>query len=331
MSRCISFPVALTVLALSWAAPLRADDARAAYERGMTAFDGERYVEAADAFRAAYALKPSWKILFNLGQSEAAAKRYGLALEAFEDYLAAAGDELSPERREMVLAEVERLRKMVGYLAIDAPDGAVVSVDGMVRGTAPFSGEVPVSIGGGHEISAELGGRSLGTRKVKVFGGKSVSVSFTAGAASDDHAVSGDPGAGEQPDAPTPPAPTAAGDGGLELAGWIGVGTGGALLLAALVTGTWALSIDDDLAATCNDGSCPPTERDQVDRMEALGIATDVLIGVGAAAAAVGAALLVYTKVASEEKPSGATADISAGPAFAPGFLGASASVRFQR
>ena len=55
---------------------------------------GERFLEAVRAFRSANEINPSWKIEFNIGQCEAALKRYGLAMEAFEKYLALGGDEV---------------------------------------------------------------------------------------------------------------------------------------------------------------------------------------------------------------------------------------------
>jgi tetratricopeptide (TPR) repeat protein len=68
--------------------------AEEAYESGQPFFAEQRFVESADSFRKAYELKPSWKIFYNIGQAESAAKRYGSALDAFEQYLADGGDEI---------------------------------------------------------------------------------------------------------------------------------------------------------------------------------------------------------------------------------------------
>jgi tetratricopeptide (TPR) repeat protein len=325
-------PRHLAILALSaalpllWTIPARADEAREKYEQGLATFDAGQYIEAATAFREAYALKPSWKILYNLGQSEAAAKRYGLALEAFEDYLAAAGDELTPDRRESVLAEVERLRRMVGFLAIEAPDGVEVSVDGVARGTAPLSGEIPVSIGPGHEVVAARDGDVIASRTVKVFGGKTITLDFRAGRSTE-------PGAPPPDEAPRPAdtgaeEPEAEGMGGLELAGWVTLGAGGAMLIAAVATGSAALSIDGDLDAACAGGTCSTDRQGDIDRMKALGVATDVLIGVGAAAAATGAALLIYSAFGQEEATDAAQ-ETALTPIVAPGLAGVALSGRF--
>ena len=90
------------------------DEAMTFFKKGIDLFNSESYEEAAEAFRKAYELKPNWKLNYNIGQSEAAAKRLGLALQAFEAYLSQGGDDIPTERRDEVLKEVERLRKMVG-------------------------------------------------------------------------------------------------------------------------------------------------------------------------------------------------------------------------
>ena len=49
--------------------------AKQAYTDGVELFDRGEYAQAADKFREAYRLKPTWKVLYNVGQSEAAASR----------------------------------------------------------------------------------------------------------------------------------------------------------------------------------------------------------------------------------------------------------------
>ena len=79
-------------------------DALKAFENAKVLFHELKYKEAADSFREAYKLKPNWKLLYNIGQSEAAGKRHGLALQAFESYLSQGGDDIEESR----LAAVDR-------------------------------------------------------------------------------------------------------------------------------------------------------------------------------------------------------------------------------
>ena len=121
--------------------------AKAAFKEAKKLFEEEKYAEAARRFRQANRLNPSWKLLYNIGQSEAAAKHYAKALVAFESYLAKGGDEVTQRRSEELLSEVQRLKAMVGVIEIDGKDGDVVKVNGANRGALPKASRVKVSLG----------------------------------------------------------------------------------------------------------------------------------------------------------------------------------------
>ena len=284
----------------------------------MAAFTGERYEEAAQAFRKAYELKPSWKLFFNIGQSEAAAKRSGLALEAFESYLAQGGDDVPEARREEVLVEVERLRKMVGMAKIHAPEGATVFVDGVKRGEASLLGKFPVAAGVKHTIWAVVDGNKLPQKVFKVTGGDTVTVDLVEevekGPASDD------------PDSePIDPGKSDDGSSRMTTIGWVAVGVGGALLLGGAITGGMALNLDSDLDNDCEDEHCLSNRQPDIDKLNNLSLTADILIGVGAAAAATGIVLLIvgHKKKGENEEP------VALVPALAPGFAGAVVQGRF--
>jgi len=107
----------ISVLAGSffWTAASRAQDgdtnsqARELFEHGIKLYDQGEPRTAAEAFREAYRLRPSYKILFNIGQAEASSGRYGLAMEAFQQYLVKGKDEIPVERRDFVSDEIRRL------------------------------------------------------------------------------------------------------------------------------------------------------------------------------------------------------------------------------
>lgn len=334
--------IAVAVLAVVNAAPAVTtggtsdDQARDAYDKGTELFQDGDYAGAARAFRRANELKPNWKILYNVGQAEAAAKHHGLALEAFERYLAEGGDDIAAARRDEVLEEVRRLRDMVGALKVDAPDGSLVIVDGIERGRTPLSGTLMVAAGIEHSVSITQGDQTVLERTVKVSGGQILVVGSggegveaagaTAGAedtgATDDSAVgAGDVAGGD--DGPSS---------GLRIAGWVAVGTGAALLIGGGVTGGLALSMNGDLADECGDGSCSQADKgDEVDKRDGLATASSVLLGVGGAVAATGIVLLIVDAVKGEE-PSAAAAkgyDIGCAPALGPQFTGAMIEGRF--
>ena len=139
------------------------------FKRGMEYFDARDYEKAVDEFRTAYDIKPTWKLRYNIGQAEAAAKRYGLALEEFEAYLGKGGDEVLIEREKDVLREIDRLRMLVGVLDVRAPDGTEIFIDDVLRGTMPLPGVLRVAVGD-HQVWMRHNGRTLFDGNVKIAG-----------------------------------------------------------------------------------------------------------------------------------------------------------------
>jgi len=270
----------------------RADDmekAKAAFERGTSLFHDGKYEEAALAFREANELRPNWKLLYNVGQSEAAAKRHGLALQAFEEYLSMGGDEIQTGRRAEVAEEIDRLRGIVGEIDLVAPVGAVVKVDGRDRGTTPLPGPMPVAAGALHTLQLEVDGEVLLTREVRVGSGRTVVVD------ADPNEEEGDDDQAEEGISSAAPEPPKEEVDGLRFGGWVLVGVGAATLIGSAITGGMALGLDGDLENECPDMECGPDYHDDVDRLRGLSIASDVMTGIGAAALAAGAVMVVIS------------------------------------
>ena len=253
--------------------------ARASFQEAVEKFDAGDYEGAVALFRKAYELNPSWKIFYNIGQCEAALKRHGEALDAFEQYLSEGGDEVEVKRREEVLAEVARLRQMSGSIEIAAPEGATIWVGGVERGRAPLPGRIRVAAGVDHAVRVELDGEVLLDRAVRVGGEENLLVDANP--------------------RPQEPAPVAAEDGKairdrkVRTAGWIAVGVGAAALVGGAITGGLALSADKSIQDACPGGVCTSEKRGEVDRRDALALTTDILIPAGAAIAVTGAVLLI--------------------------------------
>jgi len=291
------------------------DEAREAFQQGIDAFGEGRFEEAREAFSRANEISPSWKILYNIGQCEAALKKYGLALTHFEQYLSEGGDGIASDRRDEVLAEVERLRKMVGSLEVAAPDGAVVLVDGVERGTAPLPGRIRVAASVVHELVVRLGDRVLLERTVMAGGGENLKYEVTADSGAD---ADGGEAAGGEPE-------TDGGSSGVRTGGWVALGLGAALLAGGGVTGGVALKKNGDLVDSCDGGVCDRNKAGEIDSRDAMAMTTNVLLGVGAAAVVAG--VLMLTVFDSDESADGG--DASVGPTAGPGFAGVTAEWRF--
>lgn len=289
-------------------------EAKAAFEEGKELFVAEKYVEAADAFRKANELNPNWRLLYNIGQSEAAAKRYGLSLDAFEKYLAAGGDEVPQERQQEVLEEVQRLRNMVGVLEVSGQDGDLLEVNGVQRGELPDASRVKIGMG---QVAIRVlrGGEEVLVRTIAISGGETIEL--TVPTDEDPGAENQLPGSGDRKKK-------------LRTGGWISIGVGAALLVGGGVTGGMALSMNGDLKDQCGDGSCTTAaKQEDLDKRDGLATASTVLLAAGGVVAATGIVFLVAGIVGKEESDSGETGEVALVPSLGPGFAGAAISGRF--
>ncbi|MBN2525142.1 MAG: tetratricopeptide repeat protein [Deltaproteobacteria bacterium] len=291
--RHIQFILFITIAFLV-VSPAIADStaAKEAFAKGTALFEDEDYIGAADAFRIAYELEPSWKILYNIGQCEAAARRYGQAMDAFEKYLSLGGDDVAQRRRDEVEAELDRLKRLVGFVEILAPDGAVAFIDDQRRGEAPFAGKLMIDASVEHDLKIVLDDETLLSRKVKVSGAQSITVDVRDAKKGDvkitqqeDHLQ---PLPNEMPIAPPNQHHS------LKVAGIITAGIGGALLVTGAITGALAVGKSNELADTCADKSnCDKSNEPLKTSGEKLHTATVALVVSGAVLAAGGATLLI--------------------------------------
>jgi hypothetical protein len=321
--------VAALAAALALAAGLvlapaaRAEDANAeakqTYQQGVAAFEDGRFDDAARAFRKAYELKPSWKLLYNMAQSEAAARRYGLALDAFEKYLVGGGDEIQGDRREEVLAEIQRLRVLVGVVEVQAPDGTELFIDGYSHGRVPFSGPVRVAAGE-HQAQLRLGDEVLLEKKLGIAGGMTTTLAAESKAAGSAAAAGGKQASPAEEPGPVTEEPGT--EGGKRVWTWVALGVGAAALIGGGVTGGLAMGREKDLLADCPDNRCPSSLEGEADTIKTMNLTADILYGVGAAAVIAGIVLFFV-------EPKGkAEADVTVAPAVGDGF-GLSLAGRF--
>jgi hypothetical protein len=304
----------LSLAAVPAVAGADTDQAKAAFAEGRTLFDGGRFAEAARAFRSAYALAPHWKLLYNIGQCEAAARRYGLALGAFERYLAEGGDEIDSERRDEVLGEIERLRRMVGGAEIEAPAGSVVRVDGEERGRTPLPGRLRLEAGVEHLVEIVHGEQVLLSRTVLIGGGEVMSLVAKPRTESPASApTQSSPSSADQ----NPHLPPAEATASRKLPVLFWIGAGATVAAAGLGAGFWfaADARAGDFSAfnkQVASGEIPADDkrlleaRDEGERYDSISLG--MWIGAGVLAAATATVLIVHLAGDRDEAPAaGAT------------------------
>ncbi len=289
--RVIVCEIAVALALVVAAGDGRAEDsdqksARAHFKLGIELYESGKYDEAAVAFSRAYELRPSYKILYNIAQTENERGEYVLALDAYRRYLADGGERIEKRRRTTVLSEIERLEGLVGAIIVHSePDGAHVFVDDRRVGETPLAEPIQVDLGD-REVVVRLEADEIHRELVTVAGGKLVEVEVAA---------------------PTETSAAEDGSGG-RLWTWIAFGAAGAAALTGGVLGGVALSERRAIEDDCVGGHCPAGLADDGDRVRGLSVGADVAFGVAAAAAAAGVVLFFVEPGPGEEPEDDPTA-----------------------
>ncbi|MBN2715735.1 MAG: tetratricopeptide repeat protein [Deltaproteobacteria bacterium] len=322
MKSVLVLMVWLTTIAIAANASAQDTDEKELYRKGSALFDAGQFEEAAQTFRRAYEMKPHWKIRYNIGQSEAAAKNYASALEQFEAYLVEGGDELGAEREDMVTAEIRKLRTKVGILHIVAPSGAEVWVDGRHLGNTPLPGNLRVNAGELHELQIVFESKKILTRAVRLGSEETIQIVAEApssetvaddstSAKAPEIATGDDVNAGDSEAASVPvdketgennDTPASKGDNALSGAGWTLISTGAAALIAGGIVGGLAISKNNELKDNCDTNThvCTDEYEGTGRTGKVMGNLSTVLIPAGAALATTGIILLIMHKKKTE-------------------------------
>ncbi|MBN2803934.1 MAG: hypothetical protein JXR91_12650 [Deltaproteobacteria bacterium] len=300
-------------------------EAKAAFDKGSEFFENQQYNDAAIQFKTAYNFKPSWKLFYNIGQCEALLKRYGLALEAFESYISDGGDDIAIERQEEILSEIKKLRNLVGSFDVDgAEDGTDIFIDDIKRGTTPLTASIMISAGIEHTITAKIDDTIIYTQVLKLNGQQhkviDIHVDATKPEQTDETEIS------EMP-LQNVPVQKEKSMSSVKKAGLITIGIGGAILIGGVITGALAMSINNDVKDDCSTRNCLPDRQGDLDKRDNLAITTNILLGIGAAAAITG--VLMITVFDKRKKRKKRQEKVSIAPSFGNNFAGAIIEGRF--
>ena len=191
-----------------------AAEARVHFDRALQLYE-ERYFDGALAeLKKAYELKPSYKLLYNIGQVQLAMHDFAAALGSYREYLDKGGAEIPSLRRDMVEKEIKTLEQRVAKLTVEADvPNAEVFVDDISVGVIPLAEPVLVN-SGTRRITVRHGDYLPQTRQLTVVGGSQEKVAFTFKAKVPSTSSSSGPSAREAAASPLPPA-TPSGNAGL--------------------------------------------------------------------------------------------------------------------
>jgi hypothetical protein len=174
LAGALLFLAFVTVAIDASADPARAE---ASFETAVRLFDAKDFAKAADYFARAYADEPRGKYLWNLALAELQAGRFVAAYQHLRLYKSV------PDATKAHLDTVDdlsgRAGTHVGRLAVHAPAGYAVSIDGLPIGLAPPADGVEIEADVEHVVSAERDAYHVETR-VAVPGAETKSVVLDA-------------------------------------------------------------------------------------------------------------------------------------------------------
>ena len=148
-------------------------EAKAMLTRGLTLLDRNDFAGALERFERAYALVPSPKILFNLGEAYLGLDRNADALRSFEGFLDQAPS-APPASRATAERRCDALRRRVGFIEpTAAEDGTSIVIDGQKLAQTPLHRPLPVEPGK-HEVTFDKPGMAPQTSTISVLAGQSV-------------------------------------------------------------------------------------------------------------------------------------------------------------
>ncbi len=277
----------------------RAVEASKHFGQGVKLSEDGDWRAAVIEFERAYAIEPSYRVLFDIGQCRYQLHDYPGALTAFQKYLAEGGDLVAPDRRAQVIADIDLLRGRVATLRVaSTTTGAQVTLDDVSVGTTPLS--APIAVGAGrHKLVASKAGFADAQRTFDIAGDETLSVE-----------VDLDP-TGSEPVRTSKAmslAPALAGF-GVAVAG-VAVGS---------IFGLMAVGKKSDLDRICDGKSCPASSQLIYNDARTDGIVSTIGWGAAIVGAGVGAACLVIMAPKGSEA---ATAEPRVQLFVGPGWFG---------
>lgn len=187
--RCLGFALALSVFLSPLSAHAQGDEggatggeslevvqARKHFSQGLKLYKEGDFDAALVQFERAYAVKPNYKVLYNIAQSYFELRQYVEARDSLTRYLKDGADAIDAERRATVESDLSELQRRIAHLKLTVNvQGASVYVDGKKVGTTPLTQTVDVSEGQ-RTVAVESADRGSKQRVVRLAGGEELTV-----------------------------------------------------------------------------------------------------------------------------------------------------------
>jgi len=248
------------------------EEAKRAFEQGLDLLRAEKWAQAEIAFRHSFDLVQRPSTLYDLAFVVYMQGRPRECMTLLEG-MSRIPEPNDPKYQDYAAALMRRARSDLSAIRLlVTPPDAAVRIDGEVPSGSGAARSLEV-LPGRHE--AEISARGYATKKVEL---------ETRAGTELEREIALDPLS--KPALPEAERAPAHGSGLLTATPWIIAGTGGALLVAGVVTGIVAKNADDEFQRKCpTDRNCDPSLASTKDRASSFARATDVLLISGGALA----------------------------------------------
>jgi hypothetical protein len=262
------------------------DQARKHFGQGLKLYKDGDFDAALVQFERAYAVKPNFKVLYNIAQCYFELHQYVEARDTLSRYLKDGAGSIEAERQSTVQNDLAELDRRIAHLTLQVNvTGATVYVDGKKVGVTPL--ELAVDVNEGQRtISVETADRGSKQRIVRVAGGEAqtINLDFAALAPTPVAAVGGTKAASSPAQASS----------GLGAGFWITGGLAVALGAGAGATGYFALQAQDDHDKDLKRFGVSANElSDSQKRAKTFALTTDILASSAIVFAGIATVLLV--------------------------------------
>jgi hypothetical protein len=154
------------------------EQARKHFSQGLKLYKDGDFDAALVQFERAYAVKPNFKVLYNLAQCYFELHQYVEARDTLSRYLKDSEGNIDAERKNTVESDLAELTKRIGHLRVSVNvGGATVYIDGKKAGVTPLSGAIDVNEGQ-RTVSVETNDRGSKQRVIRLGGGEEQQVSL---------------------------------------------------------------------------------------------------------------------------------------------------------
>ena len=152
------------------------DDAKRHFAQGVALYNDGNFNAALAEFEAAYKIKQSPGVLYNMGLTQKSLFHYNEAIESLQQYLA--NDRKMPKERQKEVAQlINEMKALLAQVTLNViPDGAAIKLDDRTIGQSPMK---PYGIAAGnHTLEVIADGYKPQKKEIMISAGQPITLNL---------------------------------------------------------------------------------------------------------------------------------------------------------